>query len=198
MKLTITHLIELIKELPLNTPFNYVNPKSQSTVTISSISASEGIVSIVRTTKDGVVKKSSINLSKLTIIAAGLIENIPISIDDLLRNNDNVRSAIEAVLVRTKEIYSFISDNHKTMIWVPSKPHKVGEICILSDSDYSSISSDVIQPLSDKLLNSTIDLVSLQISDTKKLLKILVEQTSKMESLLEREESLFRMLSKNK
>lgn len=196
MKLTTTHLIDLIKALPLNTAFDYVNTKSRSTVEITGIDAADGVVSIKRTTKDGGVKESRINLTKLSAIADGLKENTPISIDDLLRNNDNVRSAIEAILVRTAEIYTYTVNNHKTMVWVPSKPHTSGIIKPLSAEDYGVVSHEEAKPLTEKLLNSTIELINIQIAETKKVLKTLGDEATKMEELLQRQESLLRMLSK--
>ena len=147
MKLTTTHLIDLIKALPINTAFDYVNTKSRSTVEIIGIDAAAGVISIKRTTKNGGVKESRLNLNKLSAIAGGLKENNPISIDDLLRNNDNVRSAIEAILVRTAEIYTFTINNHKTLVWVPTKPHTSGIIKSLTTEDYGIVSYNKEKPL---------------------------------------------------
>ena len=196
MKLTTTHLIDLIKTLPFHTAFDYVNTKSRSTVEITGIDAAEGVVSIKRTTKDGGIKETRINLNKLSVIADGLKENTPISIDDLLRNNDNVRSAIEAILVRTAEIYTYTVNNHKTLVWVPSKPHTVGVIKPLSAEDYCIVSREETKTLTEKLLKTTIELVNIQIAETKKVLKALGDETAKTEELLQRQESLLRMLSK--
>lgn len=196
MKLNTTHLIDMIKAIPQNRAFDYVNTKSRSTVEIIGIDATAGAVSIKRTTKDGGVKESRINLNKLSAIADGLKENTPISIDDLLRNNDNVRSAIEAILVRTAEIYTYTVNNHKTMVWVPSKPHTAGIIKPLSSEDYGVVSHEGAKLLTEKLLNSTIELINIQIAETKKVLKALEDETAKTEELLQREESLLRMLSK--
>lgn len=196
MKLTTTHLIEMIKALPVNKTFDYVNTKSRSTVVIMSVDAAAGSVSIKRTTKEGSVKESRINLNKLSVIADGLKENTPISIDDLLRNNDNVRSAIEAILVRTAEIYTYTVDNHKTMVWVPSKPHTAGIIKPLSTEDYGIVSFEEAKPLTEKLLNSTIELLNIQIAETKKLLKAFGREVEKTEELLQRQESLLKMISK--
>ena len=196
MKLTTTHRIDMINAIPQNRAFDYVNTKSRSTVEIIGIDAAAGAVSIKRTTKDGGVKESRINLNKLSAIADGLKENTPISIDDLLRNNDNVRSAIEAILVRTAEIYTYTVNNHKTMVWVPSKPHTAGIIKLLSSEEYGIVSNEEAKPLTEKLLNSTIELINIQIAETKKVLKALGDETAKTEELLQREESLLRMLSK--
>ena len=195
MKLTTTHLIDLIKALPINTAFDYVNTKSRSTVEIIGIDAAAGVISIKRTTKNGGVKESRLNLNKLSAIAGGLKENNPISIDDLLRNNDNVRSAIEAILVRTAEIYTFTINNHKTLVWVPTKPHTSGIIKSLTTEDYGIVSYNKEKPLTEKLLNSTLELINIQIAETKKVLKTLREETRRTEELLMRQESLLMMLS---
>lgn len=195
MKLTTTHLIDLIKALPINTAFDYVNTKSRSTVEIIGIDAAAGVISIKRTTKNGGVKESRLNLNKLSAIAGGLKENNPISIDDLLRNNDNVRSAIEAILVRTAEIYTYTINNHKTLVWVPTKPHTSGIIKSLTTEDYGIVSYDKEKPLTEKLLNSTLELINIQIAETKKVLKTLREETRRTEELLMRQESLLMMLS---
>lgn len=196
MKLTTTHLIEMIKALPVNESFDYVNTKSRSTVVIISVDPAEGSVTIKRTTKEGSVKESRINLKKLSVIADGLKENSPISIDDLLRNNDNVRSAIEAILVRTAEIYTYTVDNHKTMVWVPSKPHTAGIIQPLSTEDFGIVSFEEAKPLTEKLLKSTIELLNIQIAETKKLLKAFDREVGKTEELLQRQESLLKMISR--
>lgn len=196
MKLTTTHLIDLIKALPYNTAFNYVNTKSKSIVEIIGIDAAAGIVSIKRTTKDGGVKESRINLAKLSAIASGLKENTPISIDDLLRNNDNVRSAIEAILVRTAEIYTYTVNNHKTLVWVPSKPHTSGLIMPLSAEVFGAFSQEETTQLTNKLLSMTVELINKQIAETKKILKVISEEKEKTEELLQRQEAILRMLSK--
>ena len=131
MKLTTTHLIELIQGVPMNVPYTYVNTKSGSTAELVEIKPAENTLKIKRVTKDGVIKISSVDSKKISAIAEGLQENIPISRDNLLRNNDNIRSAIEAILVRTSEIYTYFVENHKTLVWVPTKPHEPGNITVL-------------------------------------------------------------------
>ena len=82
------------------------------------------------------------------------------------------------------------------MVWVPSKPHTSGIIKPLSAEDYGVVSHEEAKPLTEKLLNSTIELINIQIAETKKLLKALGDEHSKVEELLQRQESLLRMLSK--
>ena len=213
MKLTTTHLIELIQDIPMNVPYTYVNTKSGSTAELIDINPAETSVTIKRVTKDGTIKISRVDSKKISAIADGLQENVPISIDDLLRNNDNVRSAIEAILVRTSEIYTFVVKNHKTLVWVPTKIHKSGDIIDLPPEDYNILRINTVKSLDDKSLNrvllamekqilATRELVSVQKRllesiqlclsgiNTDKIKKKLNDQMSKINDMLERQESI--------
>lgn len=219
MKLTTTHLIDMIAEIPQNVPYRYVNTKSQSIVELTEVNTADGSISIKRTTKDDTVKLSKVNFDKIKAISDGLIENAPISIDDLLRNNDNVRSAIEAVLVRTAEIYTYTVRNHKNLVWVPSHPHDVGEIVKLSPDLYSLLREQTVKSFDDKLLKTATKLMKKQLEETRdlikaqhdlkdridilpsavnaeKLAKILNEQLSKISDLIERQDTLHKLLTK--
>ena len=219
MKLTTTHLIELVKDIPQNVPFNYVNTKSRSIVELVDVSPSEGSITIKRTTKEDNVKVSKVDFKKLKAISDGLLENTPISIDDVLRNNDNVRSAIEAILVRTSEIYTYSVKNHKNMVWVPSHPHQVGVIVSLAADDYSLLREKTVKSFDDKLLNTAIQIMGKQLAATQellntqrnllqkisehyssenaeKILRSLNEQLSTTAEILERQNSLKSLLTK--
>ena len=219
MNLTTTHLIELIRDIPLNVPYTYVNTKSGSTAELIAINPAETSVTIKRVTKDGTIKIARVDSKKISAIADGLQENVPISIDDLLRNNDNVRSAIEAILVRTSEIYTYVVKNHKTLVWVPTKTHKSGSITVLPPEDYNILRSNTVKSLDDKSLNrallamekqllATQDLVSVQKqllesiqscmsgNNTDKIQKTLNEQISKVNDMLERQESIKELLTR--
>ena len=219
MNLTTTHLIELIRDIPLNVPYTYVNTKSGSTAELIAINPAETSVTIKRVTKDGTIKITRVDSKKISAIADGLQENVPISIDDLLRNNDNVRSAIEAILVRTSEIYTYVVKNHKTLVWVPTKTHKSGSITVLPPEDYNILRSNTVKSLDDKSLNrallamekqilATQELVSIQKRlmesirlcpsgiNTDKIQKTLNDQMSKINDMLERQESIKLILTR--
>ena len=218
MKLTTTHLIELIQAIPMNVHYTYVNTKSGSTAELIEINPAETSVTIKRVTKDGTIKISRVDSKKISAIADGLQENAPISIDDLLRNNDNVRSAIEAILVRTSEIYTYFVDNHKTLVWVPTKPHEPGNITVLLVEDYNILRSNTVKSFDEKLQNRALlsmekQLVATQevksnqerlmetiksysVINTEKVQKMLNDQTSKINEMLERQESIKELLTR--
>ena len=218
MKLTTTHLIELIQAIPMNVPYTYVNTKSGSTAELIEINPAETSVTIKRVTKDGTIKIARVDSKKISAIADGLQENAPISIDDLLRNNDNVRSAIEAILVRTSEIYTYFVENHKTLVWVPTKPHEPGNITVLLVEDYNILRSNTVKSFDDKLQNRALlsmekqllatqevksnqerlmeTIKSYSVINTEKVQKMLNDQTSKINEMLERQESIKELLTR--
>lgn len=218
MKLTTTHLIELIQAIPMNVPYTYVNTKSGSTAELIEINPAETSVTIKRVTKDGTIKISRVDSKKISAIADGLQENAPISIDDLLRNNDNVRSAIEAILVRTSEIYTYFVENHKTLVWVPTKPHEPGNITVLLVEDYNILRSNTVKSFDEKLQNRALlsmekqllatqevksnqerlmeTIKSYSVINTEKVQKMLNDQTSKINEMLERQESIKELLTR--
>ena len=218
MKLTTTHLIELIQAIPMNVPYTYINTKSGSTAELIEINPAETSVTIKRVTKDGTIKISRVDSKKISAIADGLQENAPISIDDLLRNNDNVRSAIEAILVRTSEIYTYFVENHKTLVWVPTKPHEPGNITVLLVEDYNILRSNTVKSFDEKLQNRALlsmekqllatqevksnqerlmeTIKSYSVINTEKVQKMLNDQTSKINEMLERQESIKELLTR--
>lgn len=68
-------------------------------------------------------------------MANAIKENSPISIDAALVNGGNKRSAIEGALIRTSEFYSIKRGRNKNIVWIPSKPHPVGEKGIWNDGE---------------------------------------------------------------
>lgn len=72
-------------------------------------------------------KDVPLTVSAMETMANSIIENTPISIDAALVNGGNKRSAIEGALIRTSEFYSIKIGRNKNIVWVPSKPHPVGE-----------------------------------------------------------------------
>ena len=86
MKLTTIHLIDMIANIRKNVKYSYVNTRSHSIVELIDVNSAEGSITIKRITKDDTIKVSKVNHDKIKAISDGLLENTPISSDDLLRN----------------------------------------------------------------------------------------------------------------
>lgn len=125
MKLSKEHILELFKQLPTDTVCDYVIP-GNFTVKIKPVIDND-IHFILY--ENGVEAKKDVPLtaSAMEVMANSIIENTPISIDSALVNGGNKRSAIEGALIRTSEFYSIKIGRNKNIVWVPSKPHPIGE-----------------------------------------------------------------------
>lgn len=125
MKLTKEHILELFKQLPTELVCDYVIP-GNFTVKIKPIKDNDIHFALY---ENGIETKKDVPLTELAmeILANSIIENTPISIDSALVNGGNKRSAIEGALIRTSEFYSIKIGRNKNIVWVPSKPHTIGE-----------------------------------------------------------------------
>ena len=129
MELTVNHLIELFKEIPLGVSYDYVSGIGNKARLVS-VDETGGRVRMERISKDGSVDKTTyLNTENLNALATKIKENTPITIDFALGNNGNTRSVFEAILIRTSEFYKCMIKNSKHMVWIPSKKHKAGELC---------------------------------------------------------------------
>lgn len=133
MKLTKEHLLELFKQLPTETVCDYVIP-GNFTVRRKPIEDYDIHFSLF---ENGTETQKDVPLteSAMETMANSIIENTPISIDAALVNGGNKRSAIEGALIRTSEFYSIKIGRNKNIVWVPSKPHPVGEKGIWNEDE---------------------------------------------------------------
>lgn len=125
MKLSREHILELFKQLPTDTVCDYVIP-GNFTVKIKPVVDNDIHFTLY---ENGIEAKKDVPLteSAMEVMANSIIENTPISIDSALVNGGNKRSAIEGAPIRTSEFYSIKIGRNKNIVWVPSKPHPIGE-----------------------------------------------------------------------
>ena len=133
MKLSREHILELFKQLPKDIVCDYVIP-GNFTVKIKPIEDNDIHFALY---ENGIETKKDVPLteSAMLVMANSIIENTPISIDSALVNGGNKRSAIEGALIRTSEFYSIKIGRNKNIVWVPSKPHPIGERGIWDENE---------------------------------------------------------------
>lgn len=135
MVLTVNHLIELFKEIPLGFSYDYVSGNGNKARLVS-IDEGGKRIQMERITKDGSIDKTAyLNPDNLNTLANKIKENTPITIDFALGNNGNTRSVFEAILIRTSEFYKCVINNSKHMVWIPSKKHNAGELLEIKQED---------------------------------------------------------------
>lgn len=133
MKLTKEHILELFRQLPVDISCDYVNPGIYS-VRRKPIEGDEVHFALYENEIDS-NKDVPLTEAAMETMANAIKENSPISIDAALVNGGNKRSAIEGALIRTSEFYSIKRGRNKNIVWIPSKPHPVGEKGIWNDGE---------------------------------------------------------------
>lgn len=133
MKLTKEHILELFRQLPVDISCDYVNPGIYS-VRRKPIEGDEVHFALYENEIDS-NKDIPLTEAAMETMANAIKENSPISIDAALVNGGNKRSAIEGALIRTSEFYSIKRGRNKNIVWIPSKPHPVGEKGIWNDGE---------------------------------------------------------------
>lgn len=133
MKLTKEHILELFRQLPVDISCDYVNPGIYS-VRRKPIEGDEVHFALYENEIDS-NKDVPLTEAAMETMANAIKENSPISIDAALVNDGNKRSAIEGALIRTSEFYSIKRGRNKNIVWIPSKPHPVGEKGIWNDGE---------------------------------------------------------------
>lgn len=133
-KLTAANLVSAIDSLNKNVNYNYVNSANTRTIQIVRVTKPEGSVVIKRGDTE-----TSISTQAIWRLAEALSTREPINVDRVFGASYNYRSALEALLAHTPEIYwcqlqriqpslnkGEIVEGHKHIIWMPEQPHEKG------------------------------------------------------------------------
>ena len=144
MRLTKEHILELFEQLPVDVKCDYVNPGIYS-VRRKPIEGNEIHFALYENDID-IKKDVPLTETSMETMANAIKENLPVSIDSALFNGGNKRSAIEGALIRTSEFYSIKRGRNKNIVWVPSKPHPVGEKGIWNENEELPAVSNEIMP----------------------------------------------------
>ena len=139
MTLTVDYLLDLFEEVAKNTEFDYVKPGA-SKVKLLSVNKSMKSVSLQRVTGRK-TENAKISRETLSILAESISENVPFSIESVLKGSGNKRSVYEAILARTSDFYKCTVGRIKHLAWVPSQKHSVNELVEISIEDLKKISN---------------------------------------------------------
>mgnify|MGYP000068160790 FL=1 len=133
-KLTAANLVSAIDSLKKNVNYNYVNSSNTHTIQIVHVEKPEGPIKIKRGDTE-----TSISKQAIWRLADALSTGEPVNVDRVFGASYNFRSALEALLAHTPEIYwcklqriqpglnkSEVVEGHKHIIWLPDRPHEQG------------------------------------------------------------------------
>lgn len=121
------HLISLISEISPNTILNYV--RGENRCTFEHVDQIENRV--YAKTPDG--KDVTFAQSFLMELANRIEEYVPFNTSQLLNNKGSNRAVIDSIIANTSEIYWLNKERARYTVWIPSKPHKVGELAEWTD-----------------------------------------------------------------
>lgn len=139
-------LAKAINELPRDRDYPYIAEDTRTRVFIESVAGTEGPVWIRRYNPSGGDSRSAARLASISTpmlwrVANAIVPGKPFNVDRILGASYNTRSALEALLahspqfhvcypgrIELRETTQNIKAGHKHLIWLPDKPHPVGEI----------------------------------------------------------------------
>lgn len=141
MKLTKEYLLSLLDEVTKDKEFDYVKP-GNSKVKIIAVDKINNIVSLQRITGQN-IENANISSDTLSILVNNISENIPFSIESVLKGSGNKRSVYEAIIARTSDFYKCVIGRIRHLVWIPSHKHNIDEL--------KEISFDELQKMSTQL-----------------------------------------------
>lgn len=140
----LSHLVKLISELTPNSSMNYV--RGDNSCTFVKIDTDNN--RLHARTPEG--KDISFAESFLFDLADKIVENRPFNTIQLLNNKGSNRAVVDSIIANTSEMYWLDRDRSRYTVWIPSHPHKAGELVewtneidasvVLSEMDNSNLS----------------------------------------------------------
>ena len=123
----LNHLIQLISDLTPNHKCKYV--RGEEYCTFLEIEPEEPRVKSLTPTGD----EHSVSGSYLEKLADNIKEFEPFNISQLMNNSGSNRPVIESIIAHTSEFYWIQRDRARYVVWIPNKPHNVGELIQWTD-----------------------------------------------------------------
>lgn len=118
----LTHLINLISQIPENTELAYV--RSESKCTFTKVDKLDN--RLYAKTPEG--KEVTFAESFLKELADKIEENVPFNTSQLLNNKGSNRAVVDSIIANTSEMYWLNKERAKFTVWIPSNLHEAGEL----------------------------------------------------------------------
>lgn len=176
----LSHLIQLISELPENSDLSYV--RGESKCVFVKIDKNEN--RLHAKTPEG--KEVSFAESFLKDLADRIEENTPFNTSQILNNKGSNRAVVDSIIANTSEFYWLNKDRSRFTVWIPSKPHQPGELVEWTDmtfiKEHSQISHSLQGQYIDLILYNDIEEKDYTLTDLGMILKKMYESGSKNNS----------------
>ncbi len=147
----LSHLLQLVAELPNNSTLDYVRGTDKCKYIDIDIAGQR----INSETPTGEAKSWA--PTYLAELASKIKENVPFNLSGLLNNKGSFRPVLETIIAHTREFYTVRKGTATALVWIPSKPKSVLELEEIDatdipaavDSEAISVSMAIINPLKD-------------------------------------------------
>ena len=147
----VQHLAKLLSELTPNSECKYV--RSEEVCVFVKIDTSK--IRLYTKTPDG--NEFEFAPTFIQALADGIEENKPFNTSQILNNKGSNRAVIDSIIAHTSEFYWLQEGRSKFLVWVPSRPHKPGELVEWSDTHILSTLTKTITPKKSMVSISTTD-----------------------------------------
>lgn len=147
----VQHLAKLLSELTPNSECKYV--RSEEVCVFVKIDTSK--IRLYTKTPDG--NEFEFAPTFIQALADGIEENKPFNTSQILNNKGSNRAVIDSIIAHTSEFYWLQEGRSKFLVWVPSRPHKPGELVEWSDTHTLRTLPKTITPKKSMVSISTTD-----------------------------------------
>ncbi len=134
----LSHLINLIDELPQNSKLSYV--RGEDVCTFVKVDKVHNRLYAL-TPKD---KECTFAESFLLALASGIAPNVAFNTSQLLNNKGSNRAVVDSIIANTAEFYWLAKDGAKFTVWIPTKRHPVGELAEWTDLESIKMAEKVL------------------------------------------------------
>ena len=118
----LSHLLNLVSELPNNTVLNYV--RGNDTCKFIDVDVSGQRINSESPTHES----KSWAPTYLNDLAPKIKENVPFNLSGLLNNKGSFRPVLETIIAHTREFYTVRKGTATALVWIPSKPKETLEL----------------------------------------------------------------------
>lgn len=112
----LSHLLNLVSELPNNTVLNYV--RGNDTCKFIDVDVPGQRINSESPTHE----PKSWAPTYLSELAPKIKENIPFNLSGLLNNKGSFRPVLETIIAHTREFYTVRKGTATALVWIPTKP----------------------------------------------------------------------------
>lgn len=134
----LSHLINLMDELPQNSKLSYV--RGEDVCTYVKVDKVENRLYAI--TPKG--KECTFAESFLLALASGIAPNVAFNTSQLLNNKGSNRAVVDSIIANTAEFYWFAKDGAKFTVWIPTERHPVGELAEWTDINSIKMTEKVL------------------------------------------------------